>query len=327
MHKKSLYRHETAGRLMVANVPVFKVGERRDVIWKKLHEEITTFETINYLYFINEADVLVGVLSIKDFFSKTVEVLSLHDIEQKIYSVRSSSDQERAALLALKHNIKAVPVVDARGVFLGVVTSETILHILHREQIEDILHHSGTARFDDPVESLRSGTALLHFKKRIPWLIIGLAGGIGAAVVIEKFETTLQELLILATFIPMIVYMADAVGSQSQSIFIRSLALPNAPSMRMYIVREMRVVAAIALVLSLLVFSISFLVLGSFVVSSILGLSILAGVSVSVAIALMLPYTFKKLHFDPALASGPFATVLCDTTSLLIYFSIATVIL
>jgi magnesium transporter len=294
---------------MVANVPVFKVGERRDVIWKKLHEEITTFETINYLYFINEADVLVGVLSIKDFFSKTVEVLSLHDIEQKIYSVRSSSDQERAALLALKHNIKAVPVVDARGVFLGVVTSETILHILHREQIEDILHHSGTARFDDPVESLRSGTALLHFKKRIPWLIIGLAGGSGAA------------------FIPMIVYMADAVGSQSQSIFIRSLALPNAPSMRMYIVREMRVVAAIALVLSLLVFSISFLVLGSFVVSSILGLSILAGVSVSVAIALMLPYTFKKLHFDPALASGPFATVLCDTTSLLIYFSIATVIL
>ncbi len=322
-----VFSHETAGKIMATQVPVFLVSESLSHVEEVLRKDALTFKTINYIYFVDEARKLVGVLSIKELLccsdTYTVEQITT----KKIFSVTADTDQEHIAFLALKHSIKAVPVVDDSGVFLGVVSSDTILSILHSESIEDALHHTGTVIFEDPLASLRTGSAWLHFKKRIPWLIMGLGGGIGAALVIEAFESTLEQLLILATFIPLVVYMADAVGSQSQTIFIRSLALPDTLSIRGYIFRELKVTAMIALSLSAIMFIVLSLWFASFLVGTIVALTILCGVSVSVLIAMTLPYTFKKFNFDPALASGPFATVLCDTSSLLIYFCIASLIL
>lgn len=321
------FSHETAGKIMATEVPVFLITDSLVNVKDIIHKHALSYKTINYVYFVDETKKLVGVLSIKELLccaeDHTVETL----VTREIYTVTADSDQEHVVLLALRHGIKAVPVIDSSGVFLGVVTSDTILTILHSESIEDALHHTGTVIFEDPLTSLRTGSALLHFKKRIPWLIMGLAGGIGAALVIEAFESTLEQLLILATFIPLVVYMADAVGSQSQTIFIRSLALPDTLSIRGYILRELKVTALIAVVLSSIMFVVLSLWFSSFLIGSIVALTILIGVSVSVLIAMTLPYTFKKFNFDPALASGPFATVLCDTSSLLIYFSVATLIL
>lgn len=312
---------------MVSDVPVFLVGAKVADIEKALREHVNTYRIVNYLYFTDTEKKLVGVMSIRELLTTVATTVSSDMFPMHVLSVRAGIDQEHVALMALEYNIKAVPVTDSDGTFLGVVTSDTILSILHSEHIEDALHRSGTRKFDDPIESLRSGGAWLHFKKRIPWLILGLTGGVGAALIVESFEETLQELLILATFIPMVVYMADAVGSQSQTIFIRSLALPDELGIAKYVFRELKVTLLIALVLSVLVYVASWFIIGSAVVSAILGLTIVGGVLASVGIAMTLPYVFKRLNFDPALASGPFATVLCDSTSLIIYFSIAKLLL
>ena len=143
-------------------------------------------------------------------------------------TVRTSTDQERVAHLALKYNIKAVPVVSKDHTFLGVVPSDKILEILNREHTEDVLRFAGVRHKHSPVQDvLLDQSPLTHVKSRLPWLVIGLLGGVLAAFVIGIFEETLAHELLLAAFIPAIVYMADAVGSQTQMLFVRALAVDH----------------------------------------------------------------------------------------------------
>jgi len=323
---------ETAGRIMTTAVPV--VDERSTVadVEALLRREAAVLNTINYIYVTGAHTELVGVLSVRELFSLPATAVVGENMQRAVVTVRAHTDQERVAHLALTHNLKAVPVVSKDKVLLGVVPSDVILTVLNQEHTEDVLRFAGVKKQRKTEETglsvlLLAASPLTHVKARLPWLLVGLLGGVGAAFVVGKFEATLAHELILAAFIPAVVYMADAVGSQTQMLFIRSLALEHNLSVRKYLWRELRVNLILGLVLAGVAFVISYVWLASLSVSSILSLSLFLTVWCTVLIAIALPWYFHKFGYDPAIASGPLATVVRDIISLLIYLGVASVIL
>lgn len=245
-----------------------------------------------------------------------------------LVTVRPSTDQERVAELALRHNIKAVPVISKDHVFMGVVPSDKILEVLNHEHTEDVLRFAGVRHKDTHArEALLNASPLVQVRMRLPWLVLGLLGGVGAAAVIGMFEDILAAELVLAAFIPAIVYMADAVGSQTQMLFIRALSIDSTLRVRSYLWRESIVNALLGTALALLIFIASLFFASSFMVSSILAISIFLTVVGTVLVAIMLPWFFHVRGHDPAIASGPLATVVRDILSLVIYLSVATSLL
>jgi magnesium transporter len=266
----------------------------------------------------------LGVFSIKDVFQKPYETKISDILTSDIVKAHLHTRQEKVALLALKNNLKAIPVVDKENIFLGVVPSDVILEILHNENVEDALLGAGIHKFKDPVVSIIHASAFLHFKKRLPWLVLGLVGGTLAAFIVNAFTEILKIQLILAAFIPSIVYIADAVGAQTQTLYIRSLAIDNKLNFKKYVLREIRVGLSLALVLAAIMGAVGLLWYQVPLLGLVLALSFFSTIVIAVIVAILLPSLFLKLKLDPAITSGPFATIVRDISSLLIYFLIAT---
>ena len=216
---------ETAGRKMIGNVPLAFSEERVFDVRKRIFEKTKEFETLNYIYVVDKEGKLIGVFSLKELLQKPDETKVGDFMIREIAKVRPYADQERVAILALKRNLKAIPVVGKDNKFLGVVTSDTILDILHSEDVEDILRSAGVYNgVYSPSRMMKVPVGILA-KTRIPWLIFGLFGGIFAAQIANFFETPLKAHFALVAFIPLIVYIADAVGAQTQTLIARNLAL------------------------------------------------------------------------------------------------------
>jgi len=321
------YPPESAGRRMIDNIPTAIPEERVLDIRKRLFEKAKDFETLNYIYIIDREGKLVGVLSLKDVFQKSEES-KIEDLMAKdVIKARPHTDQERVAILALRHNLKSVPVVDKENIFLGVVPSDTILGILHSENVEDILRFAGISKRDTFLNETLQAPVFVLTKIRLPWLIFGLFGGLFAAQIVTFFEGSLKLHFVLAAFIPLIVYMADAVGVQAQTLFIRSLALDSRLDTRKYLLKEIKISLVIALILGFLLALISFLWLGLLSIGIILGVSLFLTVICACLIAVLVPWLLQSLKKDPAIGSGPFATIVRDVLTLAIYFSIASLML
>ena len=245
------YSFETAGGRMVADVPVCgpqeKVFEVKDNIFKKAQN----LETLNYVYVL-EKGKLVGVFSLKEIFKRKDDERAKDFMGTRIIKVNPHQGQEKVAFLAIKHNLKAIPVVDKDNIFLGVVPSDIILNILHKENIEDVFLSAGLYKKEELSSKILEAPAGLLAKIRLPWLVLGLFGGILAAQITIIFEAPLKSHFILAAFIPLIVYMADAVGSQTQTLYIKNLAL-NHFSQNKYFLKEIKTGLLMAFVLSILI--------------------------------------------------------------------------
>jgi magnesium transporter len=241
----------------------------------------------------------------------------------ELVTVRPHADQERVVHLALAHNLKAVPVVDKNGGFLGAVLSGTLLQTLYREVSEDMLRLAGIKRSEamfDNVLKIPLGRSLEH---RLPWLLLGLLGGLLAAGIIGRFEHTLAQNLVLAAFIPLMVYMADAVGTQMEAFVIRDLAVNPGLNFLAYLLRHLLVTVLIGIIASILLAAISWFLYGGVKIGLVLGLALFFGISSSVLTGLCIPYMFGRLRLDPANASGPVATIIQDLLSVTIFFLIA----
>ncbi len=314
------------GPFVESAVPIVKPGATAKEVEKMLRDQANQFATINYIYIVSPKHELVGVLSVQELFHLKPGDTVNEFIGREIITARIHSRCERVAELALKHQIKAVPVLSREHRFLGVVPSDKIFEILNIEHTKDILHLVGVTHKEGE-GVLLEGSPFLHFKRRLPWLILGLLGGVLAAAVVGSFEDILAEQLILAAFIPAMVYIADAVGTQTEMLFVRALSLNQNLSVGKYFMREIIISSLLGVVLGGLIFAVSYLWIQSFIVSSILAISILLNVVATVFIAIILPWLVKLRGFDPAVASGPLATVMCDIMSLCIYLLVASALL
>jgi len=319
-------KKESAGSLLVDNVPVISQSATVQEIQQLLHQQAKNLETISYIYLLDQQKKLTGVVSIKDIFSSTPKTFLRSLVSQDVISVRPHTDKERVAMLSLKHNLKAVPVVDKNNVFLGAVTNNTISRILHEEGMENVLRLGGVLPHTS-FDNVFNLPILISLKHRFPWLALGLLGGILAALIVGSFEEVLKNNLILAAFIPLVVYMADAVGTQMEAFIIRDLAVDPDLKLAKYFIRQAIIVVLLGMVMSLLLYFFSLVLYGQPDISFILSLALFCAIFSSLATGLLIPYLFGRLRFDPANASGPVATVIQDVLSIVIYFLIARVIL
>ena len=318
---------ESAGRILTSRIPVVALEATIADVERLLTQKHSQFDPINYIYVIDRSGVLMGVLAVKNLF-RLPKLTRVKDVMTvSVVSVRENADQEQAVLLALRHSISAIPVVDKDEKLLGVVPSDTILSILSQEAHEDLLLRAGVRRFDHEELHPDRGTTLLQVKKRLPWLLVGLLGGALGALIISRFQDALAAEILLAAFIPPLVYLTDAVGTQSEMLFVHFASHEEKPQLRSYLKRELHVSALLSVILGGVLSAIAYFMFHSLPVAITVGIALVISVIVASLLAVLLPWALIRLHKDPAVASGPFVTMVSDLLTIVVYFGIAEVVL
>jgi magnesium transporter len=277
---------------------------------------------------LDDSGKLTGMLSMHELFrAKDSDRVGKVCQRTSLLWVNPYKHQERAVYKALKHNIKAVPVVDHDRTFLGTIPSDTLLKVLYKETHEDLLRHAGIERSHPLFDNVITMPLWLSVFHRLPWLLIGLLGGILAAKVVGFFEHTLQQNIVLAAFIPLIVYMSDAVGTQMEAFIIRDLAVDRHLKFGRYVFRQLLVVSSVGLVCSGFLYVACLMFYPGTNLAPVVATALFASVLSSIITGLLIPFIFSRFRADPANASGPIATIIQDILSLLIYFAVATIML
>lgn len=318
-------KKETALAQAFTNVPTaFPEQTVREVLTKLRRKREWDFTY--YIYIVDKNNTLKGVISLNKLIRSDSDIKMQEIMSVNLVTVHPSTDQEHVAILAIKNNIRAVPVVSKKtGEFLGVVGDDRILRILHQEHTEDFLLQAGVMQ-DQPVTDIFKARVQDMVKLRIPWLLIGLAGGMLASSLVGAFQATLEQELTVAFFIPVIVYMSGAVGSQTQTLFIRSLVLRKTSIMK-YVTRELGVNLSIGVICSVIAFLFTYIWLRNIHLASTIGLAMFLNICLATFISLAIPYILYRFKKDPAIGAGPFITVVQDIMSILIYFVVATIII
>jgi magnesium transporter len=320
-------KSQSAESYMVDGVLTALKSDSVGFIQKELIEKVANFDTISYIYVVSKSNKLIGVLSIQELFAAK-KTSPIEDIMTKdVKTIRRSTLKEKVVIVALRHNLKSVPVVDKKGTFVGIVPSDEILSILSNSHLEDALLSAGISSTDDPIKDIKEPSVIHHLKKRFPWLVLGLSGSFITTFIVGSFDSMLEKQILLATFIPAIVYMSDAVGNQTQTIFIKAMAMSSKIDFVFYMFRETKIALVLGMILSTIVFLISALLWKSPIISFIFGFSLLMAVIGASIMAIILPIILKKFKIDPAVASGPMASVMRDIYSLSIYLSFARLLL
>ncbi len=307
---------------MIDSVPTVLPEATIADIERLLINRSTEFETISYIYVLDKQKKLIGILSIKDVFRSDKAKKAGQFKIGKLVSASLASRPQDIALMALKHNLKSIPIVDRQGVFLGVVSHHQILKIIDSHAIEKILRLGGLVRVSgyDQILKIPIWVSLKH---RLPWLTLGLLGGLLTAGIVNRFEQIISRNIILAAFIPLVVYMADAVGTQMEAFIIRDLAIEPKLRLPHYLLRQMTIVSILGLSLSLALYGISWLIYDRPEISFVIALAMFLAIVSSILSGLIVPFLFNKLKFDPANASGPIATIIQDVLSIVVYLAIA----
>lgn len=317
----------SAGHHIITHVPIAESSQTIAQIKERILTHIGQLQSINYVYVLSKNHTLVGVFSFSQLFTSDESLKAREIMVAPVTFSHPQVDQERVAHLALKHNIKSVPIVDKKNIFLGVVPSDHIHSILYNEYREDLYKSVGIMSGSEHTDNVMTSSVFLSFKHRIPWILLGILGGVFVAKVMGLFSQTLESNLILALFIPLIVYISAAVGAQTQTIFIRDLAFNSKLPIFKYALKQAFITLLMALTCGLLVFLIVSLFWQEPFLGLVIGLAVTTACGSSAVIAILVPYLLYLFDQDPANGSGPFATILQDMLSIVIYFSTASLLL
>lgn len=321
------YAPETAGSIMTKEFISVEYKQTTTEVIAKLRRIGREAETIYYLYVVNELNKLVGVLSLRDLLLSPEDAIVEDVMFSQVVGVRVDEDQEVVARLAQDYDLLAVPVTDFSGVMLGIVTVDDILDILEEETTEDFNEFAAISKSED---DRKAPTALSAAKSRIPWIVVLLFLGMLTGGLIGIFEETLNQVVMLATFIPIMMATAGNVGTQSLAVAVRNLTLDDEESKQTIFktIKNELGAGIIMGVVAAIVMSIVVMVLyRNPVLAFVIAVSMLITVSLSTVIGTIIPAIISKFKIDPAVASGPFITTINDSISLVIYFSIATLLI
>ena len=317
---------ETAGGLMTTeyvSLPAEATAEEAINILRKIAPEA---ETVYYLFVVDQNHHLVGVISLRELIIAKPEMKIAEIMHKKVISVQAGEDQEEVARLVSKYNFLAIPVVDAAGILLGIITVDDVIDVIDEEATEDIYRMAGTNESESEEQGRRVFRTL---RARIPWLLVTLVGGICSGQVMSHFALQLDRVVALTFFIPLLIGMAGNVGTQSSTVTVRGIAIGDVDSSKIMrtIGREALVGASLGLVMGGLISLIAFFWQESLTLGLVVGLAMLTNIFAAATMGTLVPLTFKKMGIDPAIASAPFITTSIDVLGLLIYISLASILL
>jgi magnesium transporter len=294
----------------------------------------TQTATISYAYVVDATQHLLGVISFAQLLAAPNERLVRDLMTSDVVSVREDLDQEAVSRVLAHHDFVALPVVDAENRMKGIVTADDVLDVVQEEATEDIQKLGGTIALDAPY--LRTSVYGM-VRKRVGWLAVLLVSEMLTASVMARFEGSLQRLIFLVTFVPLIMSSGGNSGSQASTLVIRAMALGEVHLADWWRVlrHEIATGAILGLILGLLGAARVVLwdsLFGVYAphgtgVAVVLGLTIAGVVTWGSIVGSMLPFLLRRLRLDPASASAPFVATLVDVTGILIYFVTATLVL
>ena len=311
--------HETVGGHVVASVLHARPGERAGEVLQRLAKEKPT--SVELVLMVDAHGRLLGAAPLGHVVALESSAPIDKAVERDFPRVRPTTDQERAASLALHHGIDALPVVDGEGCVLGVMPSQALLQVLRVEHVEDLHVLAGIQRETAQARHAIEDPPLRRMRHRLPWLLVGFAGSALATAAMASFESTFSRYLAVAFFVPGIVYLADAIGTQSEAIAVRGLSLTHA-GIGHLLIGEVRTGMLVGGCLGLASFLPIWLIFGEIRLAGAVATAIFAAGTVAAGLGLLLPWWLAKSGRDPALGSGPLATVIQDIVSLLVYFAV-----
>jgi magnesium transporter len=262
----------------------------------------------------------VGVVPIERLLA-SADGATLGELAEAAALVAPEADLEIAARATARQGGRSVAVVDAGGRFYGLVPPARLLHVLELEHEEDLARLGGFVSGTAAARTASTEPVTRRLWHRLPWLGLGLLGAMASAVVVGAFEDEIRKEVLLAFFVPAVVYMADAVGTQTETVVIRGMAL--GVSVRAVFARELLTGLVIGALLGTAFFAFVLVIWGDTRVAAAVGISLAISCSVASVVAMALPYGLARLGRDPAFGSGPLATVIQDLLSIVAYFAVA----
>ncbi|MFE8604147.1 magnesium transporter [Archangium violaceum] len=329
------YEEDVAGGLMnprfVRVRPEMTIDEAIGYLRMQTREQV---ETVYYAYVLDARQHLLGVVSLRQLIQaapdKRVEAVMRRDV----VTVTEDTDQEAVGRLFAGQGLMAIPVVDAERRMKGIVTVDDIVQVVQEEATEDIQKVGGMEALDAPYFAVGFRDML---RKRAGWLLVLFVGEMLTATAMGHFEEEISRAVVLALFVPLIISSGGNSGSQATTLIIRSLALSEVRLRDWWRVMRREVLAGMALggilgavgIARILIWQGLFHTYGehAFLVAMTVGVSLVGVVTWGTLSGSMLPFVLRRLGFDPASASAPFVATLVDVSGLVIYFTVAAIIL
>ncbi|MCK4330015.1 magnesium transporter [candidate division WOR-3 bacterium] len=316
------YPPDTAGGLMTTDyVAIYEWMNIGDAA-KEIRETAKDVDFVYDIYVLNRHERPIGFITMRDLIMHKPEEPIGKIMKGGVVKTQIDCNQERVAALFSKYDVATMPVVDKKGVIKGVITVDDVIDVIEEEDTED-MYHFGAA--GNPPDSYFSAGIFGTAKRRMSWLLILVFAGFLSSLVIERYSSTLQAMLILAAFIPVLMDSGGNAGTQAAAVVIRGIAVGDIDFKDIWRVvgREFLVGALVGVGLGSLTALRAILMGEGGLIGFIVGLTMIISVAVATTLGGFLPLIFKKLKWDPALMSGPFVTTIVDVTSLGIYFEIA----
>ena len=317
------YDEDSAGGLMAKEL--VKVNENWTVLKcvREMRAQAEEVTRVHSIYVVDDEDKLKGRLSLKDLLITSTKTAISEVYIPKVDFVNVHDNLDEVSNKMRKYDLEAIPVVDNDNVLLGRITIDDIVDVIKEEADKDYQLAAGLTQDVEADDSILQLT-----KARLPWLFLGLLGGVGAFLIMQMFENTFSENAILFFFTPLIAAMAGNVGVQSSAIIVQGLANDDVKgSINSRLIKEMLLATLNGIVLALFLFLFVWLFIGNINTALAISVSLVAVVIVAGLIGTFVPLFLNKQGIDPAIATGPFITTSNDIFGILIYFMIAKIIL
>lgn len=328
------YPEDSVGRLMTPDYITVKAHWTITRILDHIRRYGGASETIDVLYVIDSEGKLVDDIRIKDILLALPETQVGDLIDNRIIALNANDPQEEAVTIFRMNNRVALPVVDAQGIMLGIVTIDDILWVANEEYTEDMQRFGGTEALDEPYLDV----SIFHLvKKRGGWLIVLFLGQLLTATVIEHFQGQMEKVIYLMALMPLIMSSGGNSGSQASTLIIQAMALGEVTISDWWRVMKREILSG--LFLGLILGTLGFIRIAGWqafsnaygeywvLVGLVVSLSLVGVVLWGSLTGSMLPFLLRRFGADPASSSAPFVSTLVDVTGLIIYFTVATLIL
>ena len=318
------YEDDTAGGLMASEFVAIKENMNVRETLKYLQIAGIDVETAYYLYVLDEKDVLKGIVSLRELVTSTFDTKIGEIMHENVKSVPAGMDQEEVAILFEKYGFQAMPVTDEKGEMLGVITVDDIFEVVREEATEDILRLAGVNEGE-----VIDGSTFASVKSRLPWLYVNLVTAILAGATVGIFSDTINKVVILAAFCPIIAGMGGNAGTQSLTLIVRGIALGEftKENARKIFKKEIFVGIINGLAIGLVTALLGMVWAHKPIFGIVVGISMLLNMCVATIVGYIVPVTLRKLKIDPALASAVFVTTFTDVCGFFFFLGLATLLL
>jgi magnesium transporter len=279
-----------------------------------------TYEDASHVFLLAQDSRLLGIIAIRDLLA-ALDATPLMAIARDAdpYRVFLDADPVDAASQAIHAGLSILAVCDAQGRLVGAVPARALMTILRNAHIENLHHMAGILNKSEAAKEALTAPPHRRAIYRLPWLLVGMAGMAVSTALISRYETSLSAHVAVAFFIPAIVYLADSVGTQSEVVVVRGLSLTDSALLPLFF-GELGTGALLGSILGCLAFPLIWLAFSNAGLAAAVALALAVASTIATAFGFLMPWLFARLGYDAALGSGPVATVVQDSFSLLTYF-------